>query len=27
MGQRYRGTGFAGPLVSPPVGGGRLHEV
>src|SRR5690348_8555626 len=25
--QEYRGTGFAGPLVLPPVGGGRLHEV
>src|SRR5207245_5551939 len=25
--QKHRGTGFAGPLVLPPVGGGRLHEV
>jgi len=25
--QGYRGTSFAGPLVSPPAGGGRLHEV
>src|SRR5687768_4249399 len=25
--QEHRGTGFAGPLVLPPVGGGRLHEV